>query len=71
VLSALDSGGPTSATIAVGQLQRHLAAEREGRSIDLTPQTERSPLFEQRAGTTVIRAGIVEDLYLHFSFQAF
>jgi hypothetical protein len=71
LLSAPDSGGSTSASIAVGQIQRQLAAESQGRSIDFTPQTKRSPLFEQRADPTVIGAGIVEDLYLDFSLQAF
>jgi hypothetical protein len=66
-LSAPDSGKPTGVTITVGQLQRNLAAECQGRSIDLTPQTKRSALFEQRADPTIIRAGVVEDLDLDLS----
>jgi hypothetical protein len=60
-------GGPTSATIAVGQFQRQLAVESQGRSINFTPQTKRSALFEQRADPTIIRAGVVEDLDLDLS----
>jgi hypothetical protein len=41
--------------------------ESQGRSIDFTPQTKWSSLFEQRANPTVIGAGIVKDLYLDFS----
>jgi hypothetical protein len=70
-LSTADSSDPTSATISFGQLQRQLAAESEGRSIDLTTQTKRSALFEQRADPTIIRAGVVEDLYLDLSLQSF
>jgi hypothetical protein len=71
LLSAPDSGGPTSTAIAVGQFQSQLAAESQGCSTDLTPQTERSPLFEQRAEPTIIGAGIVEDLYFDLSLQPF
>jgi hypothetical protein len=67
LLSAPNSGGPTSATIAVGQFQRQLAVESQGRSINFTPQTKRSALFEQRADPTIIRAGVVEDLNLDLS----
>jgi len=67
LLSTPDSGGSTSATIVFGQFQRQLAAEGQGRSIDLTPQTKRSALFEQRADPTIIRAGVIEDLDLNLS----
>src|SRR5215211_4005462 len=67
VLSALNLRDPTSATFAVGQLQRQLAAQSEGRSIDLAPQTEHPTSFEHRAEPTIIRARFVEDLYLDFS----
>jgi hypothetical protein len=53
--------------IAVRQLQRQLAAESQGRPIDLTSQTKRSALFEQRADLTIVRAGVVKYLYLDLS----